>query len=680
MQSAYAILEAIDSDARYAELDDQLKGRVDIWRSIVRGVLNAPTKARGIADQSAKLGHIEGFSPKTIERVFYRFVGSLDWYSCFLDRRGRTLRRTAVTDGEKQLFKRYACENQRGKLYPAWKRLLEDLRAGLDLEGIGPDGDRGTWRNLYMREFPGRLVPAVCPMDYVPRGWDYTSFWRHRPTKFEMKAVTVGRGAAKKFRPGVMTTRVGSYVGQGIFIDDLWHDQLVNVLGVNRSAHWPLELAAIDFTSGCRFAWGHKPELETDNGVRERIRNRETLFFLAFILTTYGWHPDGTTFFVEHGATGVTEQTEEQLRAWTGGRVTFERSGIQREEAFAGLYEGRGRGNPDFKALLEGSHSYFQNAIAHLPGRKGKDWDSTPAGLDKMTAHNRNLIAAMAALPPDLAAQLRLPIPQFSRWKAAVDAIYTTVNNRTDHELEGWEQLGNVVQQFRIVESSQEWIDERAFLSLPQTTQAMLHSAVQANPSGLSRSRRLSPHEVWTRGSQGWPKLPPWCVPQMLGADLGATVRVADSHEIGFPGGDVYEAEVLTSKNRIERLVPGDCFLAHVLPAMPQFLILSREAGGYVGVCKRRERVAKFDEAALSQQVREVCRTEAELLKPIARRGRAMQEQIREDREWNIRVLESATGQAAAAAPVAKSEAAQVDEIDPIAEALRRKKLAEATT
>lgn len=680
MQSAIAILDTITCDARYAELGDEAKTRVDIWCSIVRTVLRAETKAKGIASQAAVLGHMDGFSPKTIERTFYKFINSLDWHGSFLDGRGRAERKNAVTEDEKQLFKRYATDNQRAKLQPAWKLLIQHLREGRELEGLGPDGAHGTWRDLWRRDFPERRVPDACPIDYVPRGWDYTSFWRHRPTKFEMKAVTVGRGAAKKFRPDVMTTRVGSHVGQAIFIDDLWHDQLVNVLGVNKSAHWPLELAAIDFTSGCKFAWGFKPEIETDSGTRERIRNRETLFFLAYILTRFGWHPDGTTIFVEHGSTGVDTGVEEQIKTWTGGRVLFDRSGIQREEAFAGLYEGRGKGNPDFKALLEGSHSYFQNATAHLPGRKGKDWNSTPAGLDKMVAHNRNLIAAMAALPPELARQILLPIPQFSRWQAAVNEIYDRVNNRDQHDIEGWAAIGFVTTQYRITPASREWIDEREFLALPATTQALLHSAVASNPGELSRCRKLSPQEVWNAGSQNWPKLPAWCVPQLLGAELGAPVRVDDSHEIRFPGGDIYEAEALTSKNRMEQLQPGDCFLGHVLPAMPQFLVLSREDGGFVGVAKRRERVAKFDEAALNEQIRDLCRKEAELLKPVARRGRAVQEQIREDREWNIAILETAAGQSAAAAPVAKSQQAEVDSIDPIAEALRRKRMVEAGT
>lgn len=674
MNDVLNILDGIPTDARFATLDDSSKQRVETWRLVMRAVLQGKPRGKAMAEQAARLRHVKGFSESQIERAYYKLMDDGNWVAAFTDNRGRTQRSGTVTDSERELFRKYAGENQRGKLMPAWHRLMNDLRAGVALEGLGHDGAHGTWRDLYAREFPERRVPDVCPLDYVPRGWSYDSFYRARPTKYEMKAITVGRGEARAYRPGVMTTRVGSRVMQGIVIDDLWHDQLVNVPGVNKTAHWPLELAAIDFASGCKFAFGFKPELESDDGTRERIRTRETRFFLAHIFTTWGWSPDGTTIFAEHGAAGVEPHVEEKLREWSGGRVTVERSGIVREEAFAGLFEGRGRGNPNFKALLEGSHSYFQNAIAHLPARKGMTWEKTPAGLDKMVAYNRNLLAAMEQLDPTSAAQLILPIPLFSKWVAAVTEIYDRVNNRAAHALEGWEEQGNVVSQYRIHAHSEEWIDETDFLTLPPSTQAMLRDAVTHNPRELSRPRNLSPKEVFARGARDLVKLPVWCVPQLLGRDLGMPVRVTDSHEIEC--GDIYEAEALTTKNRVEPLSPGECFVGHVNPYNEQYLLLSREDGQFVGVCKRRVRVAKFDQGAMNEAVRDAMRKEAELLKPLARRGRATQQQRMEDTQWNIGLLAKASGADVNNVPFPKSQSAQVEQIDPIKEAIRRKALA----
>lgn len=680
MNDLLNILEGITADARFAALDDANKERVELWRAVMRAVLTAKPKGRAISEQAARMRHVKGFSEAQIERVMYKFLDAGDWSKAFTDQRGRGDRDDTTTDSEHELFRKYAGENQRGKLYPAWQRMMTDLRAGCLMDGIGDDGAPGTWRNLYAREFPDRRVPDQCPIDYVPRGWSYDSFWRARPTKFQITAITVGRQAAAKYRPGVMTTRVGSYVMQGIILDDLWHDQLVNLPGVNKAAHWPLELAAIDFASGCKFAFGFKPEIEGDDGTRERIRTRETRFFLAHILTTWGWARSGTTIFAEHGAAGVEPHVERLLGEWSGGAIKVERSGIVREEAFAGLFEGRGRGNPNFKALLEGSHSYFQNAIAHLPGRKGMTWDKTPAGLDKMAAYNRNLIAAMATMEPQLAAQLVLPIPLFSKWAAAVTEIYGRVNHRTDHALEGWAEAGHVTSQYRIHAHSQEWVDETDFLTLPESTQAMLRDAVTHDPVKLSRARNLSPAEVFARGAKDLVPLPVWCVPQLLGRELGQPVRVSDASEISVEGGDVYEAEALTTKNRVEALEPGECFIGHVNPYNERFLILSREDGGFVGVCKRRVRVAKFDEQAMNTAVREAMRTEGELLKPLARRGRAVQEEVMADRNWNASLLAKASGADVNQVPVQKSQATQVEQIDPIKEALRRKALAESAT
>lgn len=677
MKNLVALLDGVRADARFAKLSDDEKRHVETWCAVIRHVATTKPRGKAMADQAAALRHRKGFSESTIERVWLKFAESGDWHEAFTDGRSRA-DHSEVSDAVIELFREYGCKNQRGKIRPAWKLLLQHLHEGEILAGLGPDGQPGTWRNLYEAEHPDRRVPDHCPMEWIPRGWDYTSFWRHvRKAKFQVVAITVGRSAAAALRPGVMTTRVGAHVGQGIFIDDLWHDQEVNVVGVNRSAHWPLELAAIDFASGCKFAWGHKPELETDQGTRERIKSRESRFFLAHLLCNIGYSPKGTTFYAEHGTAGIDPGLDSYLAEVSGGLIRVERSGILREEAFAGLFEGRGRGNPDFKALIEGSHSYFQNAIAHLEGRKGKDWASTPAGHDKMMAYNRNLLAAMVLLPESLRDQLRLPVPMFSKWKAAVDEIYRIVNNRTDHALEGWEECGHVVSQFRLTKTSQEWIDERDFMGMDEATRRLLHAAVSADPHNLSRARKLSPHEVFSRGARDFIRLPIWTLPQILGHELAQPVRVSESNEIGFPGGDVYAADVLTERNRVEQLWPGDCFMAFVNPFAPQVVILCRDNGAFVGVCKRRERVAKFDEAAMNEAVRESMRKEAELLKPLARRGRDTQEQIRRDRDWNTSLLAQAAG-AETNGPVRRAQATEVEAVDPIKEALRRQGLVAA--
>lgn len=677
--NALDILDGIATDARYAKLKPARKEKVDVWANVMRAVLPAKPRETAIAEQAARLTHLTGFSRQSIERRMYKFLASGDWFHALTDGRACANREGCVSDAEKELFRAYAGQNQRAKIRPAWKQLLNDLRAGELLAGIGPDGAHGTWRDLWAREFPGRQIPEHCPLEYQPTGWSYDNFYRCRPTKYELKAITVGRGAAAKYRPQAMTTRIGSYVGQGIFIDDLWHDQEVNMPGVNRRSHWPLELAAMDFTSACKFLWGFRPEVEKDDGTRQRIREHETLWFLAHLLVSWGCHPDGTTLFVEHGTTGVSEEKESLLANWFGRRpdgaprLMVERSGILKEEAFAGLFEGRGRGNPNFKALLESSHSYFQNAIAHLPGRKGKDWDSTPAGLDKQKAYNANAIAAMALMNPELAAQFRLPVPLFTKWRGAVNELYRIVNHRDKHRIEGWEECGYVTAQYRITEHSQEWTDERDFLALPATTQALLHEAVRANPQALSRRRNLSPAEVCAAGHQGFITLPVHLLPQWFGMKLAQPVVVSDSHEIVFPGGDIYEAEAWTEKNRMTPLRPGDGYAGWVNPYDERHLLLAHEDGGFVGVCKRRERVAKFDERAMNEHVRDVMRKEAELLRPLARRGRELQQQILEDREANLDVMQQFAG-AAPAAPAAKP-AQDGGKYDAAAEALRRAEL-----
>jgi hypothetical protein len=52
---------------------------------------------------------------------------------------------------------------------------------------------------------------------------------------------------------------------------------------------------------------------------------------------------------------------------------------------------------------------------------------------------------AIAALPANIVAQLRLPFLEVNQAKWLVNEIMERINRRTDHDLEGWIECGNIV-------------------------------------------------------------------------------------------------------------------------------------------------------------------------------------------------------------------------------------------
>lgn len=407
--------------------------------------------------------------------------------------------------------------------------------------------------------------------------------------------------------------------------DDLWHDIQVNYLGVNRRSMRPLELAAMDVFSGCKFAYGLKPMMETDDGTQIRLKEREMLFLLAHILCNIGYREDGTTLIVEHGTAAVREDIEKRLHDWTGGAIKVDRSGIEGAAAFAGVFEGRPKGNFRFKALLESSHGLFHNEIANLPGQMGAGRDRAPEEFDGRDKHNRALIKAMSALPPERAKMLMLPFLEYNQYRCIYDEIVSIINGRTWHKLEGWLEAGLVGNEYRLAENLP-WMPAEAIRALPPHDQAAVEAV--ARIPGRSRVRRLSPSEVWESGRRDLVRLPLYYAPLILGPQNGSERPVGKNHLIEFEdrelGPATYRynaAELLTTDGRVENLKPGETYLTHVVPFNPQILFISKPDGAFLGVCKAWETVRKDDTEALHRAMGAAAHMEKELLASLAKRG-----------------------------------------------------------
>lgn len=598
---------------RYAALADEMKRKVDFWIAMARRIAESGRVIQAIADEARRHSHRAGCSAGSIRRMYYG-ICKHGW-TFALDGRRHHERKLPPQVIEK--FCSFCDRNQR-KNRPAWRKFIRWLQGG----GYIPDV--GTWRDLWIAEHGPSNVPERCPADYVPRGWTYGNLQRHAPTIFEQTAARIGRSAAAAFRPLVFSSRVGLKVGQYIMFDDLWHDIQVNYIGVNRRSMRPLELCAIDVFSGCKFAYGLKPMMETDEGTQIRLKEREMLFLLAHILSNIGYRADGTMLLVEHGTATIREDLERRLHDWTGGAIRVNRSGIDGAAAFAGVFEGRPKGNFRFKALLESSHGLFHNEIAQLPGQMGSARDRQPEEFYGRDKHNQALIKAMAALPAERAKMLALPFLEWNQYFGIYSDLVNIINGRTWHKLEGWIEAGLVSHEYRLADHLP-WLPAESIASLPPHERALVNS-IAAQP-GRARVRRLSPAEVFDRGRVDLERLPHCFAPLILGRDNGVERRVTRQHLFEFEDRDLgpatyrYTAEMLTQEGRTEILKPGNTYLTHVIPFNPQILYISRPDGAFLGVCRAWETVRKDATEALHRQMGAAARLEKKLLAPIARRG-----------------------------------------------------------
>ncbi len=603
-----------------ARLPDRVKDEVKLWLGIMGAVKTAERPLTEIARQSRAMAGLKGFSRKNIITKYYAFKHSRNWR--VLVNHAKLCRAKPALPPDFLDFWKTLCERNQRKSRPAWRALIAEWKRGAEIPG-----------------YPER-TPAG--LNGIPDGWGYRNLMRYAPTPYELAVARIGRSHAAACRPLVMTTRVGLEPGQYLVFDDLEHDVKVNFLGVNRKAMRPLELGCMDLFSGCKIAWGMKPTIE-DDGIKQKLKESEMRFLLAYVLTCIGYRPEGTTLLAEHGTAAIREDLETLIHDASDGAITVARSGI--EGAAALVYEGRGKGNFRFKAALESSHNLAHNELAALPGQMGMDRDHSPEDLHGREAHNSALMKAIAYLPPERALLLRLPFWEFGTFMRFAAQVYETINNRDWHDLEGWEEAGLITHEFRLASDSP-WMRVERLLAASETERAAIAALIQR--PGLSRIRKLSPAEVWERGRGKLAKLPGYLAPQIIGQDNGSERKVGKNGLFEFedrnlgPGMFRYLARAVCADGSQASLGAGETYLTFCNPFDPGVLHVCKAGSGrgaYIGTCKRWENVSRADLDGLHRQMGAAAAEETRRLLPFRVRHQDEMRQRTSDAKWNAAVL-----------------------------------------
>lgn len=518
----------------------------------------------------------------------------------------------------------------------ALKMLRAEWMQGKSVPGYG------NWREWWRRSKPFLPVPAVCPG--YPQGWSPSNLRSYLDrSKFRRLAQTRGLQAAHGHNKAqVYTTRAGLWCGSHFQFDDLWHDFFVASLAEHKAGR-PLELFCHDVFSARKIAWGFRVRTENDNGKAQGLTAKMMRMLVAEVFGSIGYSPRGTTILAEHGTAGFSEALEQLLADASGGLVRVCRSGMTGAAAHAGQYPGVTRGNPRHKASLESSNNAIHNLTAALAGQTGPDRQRRPEQLAGVLNYSQAILEALPQLPPDVAANLRLPLLTETQCGQVLRELYALFDSMTEHNLEGWETAGNVVAELAF---AGQWLAADGVLSLPADARECALAAMEKGKLA-TRTRKLSRGEVWHRGTADLTRVSGGVVCDILGAEFAQEQRVK-AHVFEFRDKDIEPGATL----RFESLCMGRDGASFYLPEAEKFLVtvnpfnasrlfVKDAAGRFLGECARIHAASRTDASALQAAIQRASKHEAGLLAPLrARTQREARERLALHR-GNAAVLQS---------------------------------------
>jgi hypothetical protein len=446
----------------------------------------------------------------------------------------------------------------------------------------------------------------------IPDGWSQRNLARivqREANKARLTSIRIGTSSkTNTYLPTVRTTRTDLWPGAIIQLDDQWHDNYLTIgVGTKARAIRAIELGAQDVFSAHRFHWGCKPRLRRDNGTMQDLNGADSRLFLAGMFHRTGYSPMGTMLMAEHATMAVTEQIERILYDATGGLVRVERQPIEgKQAALCGYWNGTEGGNFRAKALLESTHNLIRNDAGSLPMQIGSFTSGIkgPVTTDRQLAYITRIIKAVAEKVPHRAELLRLPTWDFHSQfiPFLTDYYHFGLALRTDHELEGWETLGNITREWTLAPGSGQYITEETFLTLDPDHRAYIAKSAQADPSRWQRARKLSPLEVWEKRPK-FQTIPSAVICEMIGRDMVREV-VARRGFVEFSDNDIstepliYQARYCAGPDAGKEIHHGEKIGLFANPFEPDVAFVTDAAGRYLGELPLYKRVTPIDPAA----------------------------------------------------------------------------------
>lgn len=576
-----ALLAPPPGDEIFAGLPKPVRDEVRAW---VRAFRTVPL-VKPIELAKDRIARIMGCSITTVERKLTMIRKGGDW-RVFIDNRAiAASNATRVKDPRFQSFIKTRFEAHKRVSASAIEELYRMWRNREDIPGY--EGWPG-WPN-------------------IPEGWSERNLYRQQPSKTELKAFRIGLSAAYAGMPQVFSTRVGLWCMSHCMFDDLIHDDFIRV-GTRSAVGRVMELDALEVLSGYKIAWGTKPRLpKKDNPTQfEGLKEKNMRLLLASVLFGTGYSERGTVLLCEHGTAAIREKVRQILFDATGGVIRVRDSGITGDEqAVLASWKGEGKGNPRFKAPIEVLRALIHNRKDYLLGATGPNVERRPEILGKVLDYQQEILELATRLPQQRRELLVHPLMEYhSQFLPLLSDLYALINNRTNHSLEGWEKCGFLTTDYRWSPMANDWLTGKDFLALPEADRDHLTRAVLARPNDYSRTRRLSPSEVFAMGSRDLLPIGPEVVCDLLLDDLGREEKVKGSY-FRFQDSEVdpeeliFEARLIAPGATRERELPeGEKYHVFVNPFAADWLFVCDARKAFLGLARRVQRVSRLDEAA----------------------------------------------------------------------------------
>lgn len=516
--------------------------------------------------------------------------------------------------------------SNRRKTAPAYRELFRRLRMGESIPGVG------DWRRVWGAEHGCAPAPGMpCPYHPytdVPGGWTYRNLMRMAPDKYAVAAARQGLGAAQMSSvPEVRRTRVGLAPCQAVMIDDMWHEVKVAWEG-NKHAQRVVDLSMIDVLTGHVLAWLCFPVREGDEGRRETIRSEWMRYHFAHLLCDVGIPAAGCLIMGERGTATASADLVEAMAEVTGGRVRFGAGGILSKELAAGLYGGRPKGNPRYKGLLEGFHGLVKNGLGavrgHVGGGRGREPEDA-YGMDVADERLRRIASALEGSRPGILSRLELPyMPWPDYWELA-RAAYEEADERTWHGMEGWEECGFTVGEWRPDRDSP-WLPMASLGRMEPAAAAAFRSLAASDPE-LFRMRRMSPREAFESRAGELERLDGVAATVVMGPGLARPCRCDDRLQLAYRDDSTLRrlavAGVLADGRTLER---GKVYQVWHNPLNPSSAYVADEDGRWLGMAPVMAAARIDDREAVARQLgirQRAIAAEARKMAPFLRRRQA---------------------------------------------------------
>lgn len=499
-----------------------------------------------------------------------------------------------------QFWQSLCCENKR-KTAPARRKLFAILVSGERIPGVG------TWRDVYAQEHGGFQPDRSMACPYragidEPQGWSMRNLSKLAPSKFVLAATRVGMMSAQMNGiPEIKRTRKDLQPCQVVQLDDMWYEHKVSFAG-NRHAQRVVEFALMDVLTGHVVSYLTKPVREREDGTKETLRSKWARYLIAHLLCEVGVPADRHVLIMgEHGTASADGPLRAVLAEISGGHVEYDNlgrvkqivdgsirfgaGGLLSTPLGKGLYDGRPKGNPRYKGVLEGFHALIKNELGdvrgHVGGGRGME-PETVYGMDKRDEQLRTIATALERARPGISDRLRMPYIPYFDFLLLVNLCYERLDARVDHNLEGWEESGFVVGEWRPTSESPwtPWLPEKLSRKQAQAFKYLIDCGETPY-----RTRRMSPGEAWRSRKDELSVMDPFVATLVMGDDLAHVCKVSDRLQMVYKDPETLSKCTVTAMLKDGRtLERGKLYKVWVNPLSPSKAYIAECTGKFLGI------------------------------------------------------------------------------------------------